>query len=395
LILLSIIAIVFLLVFFTVLYVIFKKKIQYWIVSDMKRGLINFVRPKPKNNIHIMFAFVDHFEPGSQGAGLEKQISSVEAWVRQYPELANRHKDRHGNPPQHTFFFPPNRDVHRHLKRIVWLCSRGFGEVEMHLHHARQEPWPDDAASLRKKIHNCLDRYAEYGVFCLPDGQRAYGFIHGDWALANSRKGGKHCGVNDEISILVDTGCYADFTFPVCNESQPKMANTIFYGQSSPSFPKGYNKLCSPVEEGNANRNGLMFIQGVIGLRWKSKTHKILPSIEQSNISPSDVPLKKRIDYWVRKAIHVKGKPNWIFIKVHGHGASEENREILQGNLYDDMFSYLETKYNDGEKYSLHYVSAREMFNIVRAAEGGKSGDPDEYRDYKIPRYVYLPERPR
>ena len=33
----------------------------------------------------------------------------------------------------------------------------------------------------------------------------------------------------------------------------------------------------------------------------------------------------------------------------------------------------------------LHYVTAREMFNIASAAMEGKSGDPASYRDYVLP----------
>jgi hypothetical protein len=33
---------------------------------------------------------------------------------------------------------------------------------------------------------------------------------------------------------------------------------------------------------------------------------------------------------------------------------------------------------------SLHYVTAREMFNVARAAMDGKSGDPSAYFDYVI-----------
>lgn len=136
-----------------------------------------------------------------------------------------------------------------------------------------------------------------------------------------------------------------------------------------------------------------MMIQGIIGLRWNSRTHKFLPSIEQSNIDVSDYPFDRRIDYWVKKGIHVEGKPNWIFIKIHTHGAREEDREVLLGKRCDDMYSYLESKYNDKKRYFLHYVSAREMYNIINAAVAGKKGNPNEYRDYLIPRYAYLPER--
>ena len=265
----------------------------------------------------------------------------------------------------------------------------------MHLHHDRQEPWPDDQTSLRKKILDCVKAYSRYGVFCLPDGTKRYGFIHGDWALANSLKNGEHCGVNDELSILETTGCYADFTFPISNEAQPKLANTIFYGHSCSSYPKGYNKNGIASETGNKETKGLLLIQGIIGLRWASRTHLFKPSIEQSNISSNDVPFPARIDYWVNKNIHVKGRPNWIFIKVHGHGASAEkaNREILLNEDSDRMFNYLESKYNDKKQYLLHYVTSREMYNIIKAAEDGRKGNPNNFRDFLIPRYVYLPER--
>jgi len=367
---------------------------QYWIVSDIKRSLIKFFLPKPKDNIHIMFCFVDHFEPGNRNATPEQQKARVDAWVKRYPKLASKHQDSDGVYPQHTFFFPPHYDTHDHLGRIVKLCSQGFGEVEMHLHHDKQEPWPDNDLSLKNKIMDCMEAYSRYGIFCLPNGQKAYGFIHGDWALANSLKNGHHCGINSELAILKSTGCYADFTFPVCNEAQPRLANTVFYAQTELFRPKPYNIQPKPVQScKKPPKNSMMLIQGIIGLRWKSRLQTFKPSIEQSNVDINDYPFPARIDYWVNKAIHVKGKPGWIFIKTHTHGSREEDRDVLLGKSCDEMFSYLETRYNDGMEYALHYVSARETFNIIKAAEDGQNGNPSKYRDYVVPRYRYLPER--
>ena len=383
------------LAFFAVLYHIFKRKMQYWVLSDIKRGLFRFFKPKPKGPIHIMFAFVDHFEPGNAGASLEEQKTRVHDWIEQYPKLAGKHQDSDGICPQHTFFFPPHYDTNDHLKKIVSLCSKGFGEVEMHLHHDRIEPWPDDELSLRKKILDCIEAYSRYGVFCLPDGQKGYGFIHGDWALSNSLKGGRHCGVNDELTILEETGCYADFTFPISNEAQPKLPNTIFYGKSCSSYSKGYNESPSVARMGTGAKKGLLFIQGILGVRWKSRIHMLKPSLEQSNLSGSDLPTQKRVDYWVNKGIHVDGEPNWLFIKVHGHGASSEkaDRDVLLNEYCDEMFQYFESKYNDKRKYFLHYTSAREMYNIIKAAECGKRENPNHYRDFIIPKYIYLSKR--
>ena len=44
----------------------------------------------------------------------------------------------------------------------------------------------------------------------------------------------------------------------------------------------------------------------------------------------------------------------------------------------------LTRNYNDGKEWILHYVTAREMYNIAIAAMEGKSGDPNEYRDYRL-----------
>jgi hypothetical protein len=372
---------------------IYRKKMHFWLFRELSRCVRQQFSERSPSPIHIVFAMVDHFEPGNGGVDLERQISRVDAWCERYPVLARKHCDADGVFPQHTFFYPPHYDTHDHLHKIVQLCSRGFGEVEMHLHHDRQEPWPDDVSTLRKKIVDCIESFSRYEVFCLPGGQRRYAFIHGDWALANSLKNGEHCGVNDEISVLIETGCYADFTFPISNEAQPKLANTIFYGRSSQDYPKGYNRTGVPVRVGSHQRSGLMFVQGIIGVRWKSRTHIAKPSVEQSNLDVRDRPFKKRIDYWIDKRVHIEGRPDWVFVKVHTHGNREVDFETLLGAACDEMYTYLETKYNDQKLYCLHYASAREMYNIIRAAEDGKAGNPNDYRDYEIPRYTYLPER--
>jgi hypothetical protein len=35
---------------------------------------------------------------------------------------------------------------------------------------------------------------------------------------------------------------------------------------------------------------------------------------------------------------------------------------------------------------TLHYMTAREAFNVVKAAEARMTGDPEKYRDYEIPK---------
>jgi hypothetical protein len=52
------------------------------------------------------------------------------------------------------------------------------------------------------------------------------------------------------------------------------------------------------------------------------------------------------------------------------------------------MYGFLERRFRDRDDHRLHYVTARELYNIIKAAEAGGSGDPGQFRDFLIPPYV-------
>ena len=130
-----------------------------------------------------------------------------------------------------------------------------------------------------------------------------------------------------------------------------------------------------------------MIIQGPLTLNWRRRKFGLFPRIENSEISGTNPATKERIDLWIKQEIHIKGKEDWIFIKAHCHGTQEPDHGALLGKKADNMYSYLEKKYNDGIKFKLHYVTARECYNIVKAAESGESGKPNKYRNYTIKKY--------
>ena len=76
----------------------------------------------------------------------------------------------------------------------------------------------------------------------------------------------------------------------------------------------------------------------------------------------------------------VEQAPDWVFVKVHTHGCKEANWDALLGQPMVSLHRHLAERYNDGLNWKLHYVTAREMYNIVRAAEQGLTGDPGQYR---------------
>lgn len=50
---------------------------------------------------HVIFLFVDHFEPGKGEKGSER----CKQWLERYTAIADRHSDSYGRKPQHTWFY--------------------------------------------------------------------------------------------------------------------------------------------------------------------------------------------------------------------------------------------------------------------------------------------------
>jgi len=119
-----------------------------------------------------------------------------------------------------------------------------------------------------------------------------------------------------------------------------------------------------------------------LGFNTRSRKWGLIPRIENADVRQSNPPSADRNDIWVEQHIHVKGRPEWVFVKVHTHGCQENDMETLLGAPAEAMYADLEARYNDGKRHVLHYVSAREMVNIIKAAEEGRTGNPHDYRDY-------------
>jgi len=370
------------------------RNIHIWLPSY----IIQNIKSKPRipygKPIHIIFAITDHFEPLWNRPSIEQGLARVDAWVKGYPETVKIHVDADGKCPQHTWFYPIDEFRPKHLEELSKLCHAGYGEIELHLHHDN-----DTAIGLREKIENAKKEFSKYGALIVKTCRNGntdsdyiypYGFIHGNWSLDNSRRDGKWCGVNNELRILAETGCYADFTMPSApSDTQSKKINSIYYAVDDPDKPKSYNTGID-VEVNKKPSGDLMMIQGPLCLNWKQRKALIFPKIENGSITANNPPTIDRMALWIKQHIHVRGRPDWVFVKVYTHGAQGKNYKAFLGRdgLLDKMYFYLESKYNDGTKYILHYTTAREMYNIIKAAEAGKNGNPNNYRDYIIPPYV-------
>jgi hypothetical protein len=355
------------------------RNLQIWLPGHLRRR----ARPAVAGPTHVVFCFVDHFEPAWGKADFETQRRRVARWCSEYRALAGRHRDADGRPPQHTFFYPEEEYHPEHLDALQALCADGYGEIEVHLHHDR-----DTEANFRATIARfCTLLHERHGSLTRDPrtGDLRFGFIHGNWCLDNSRPDGRWCGLDNELILLRELGCYADFTLPSApSDTQTSTSNSIYYATDDPARPKSHDRG-EPVRVGGHASGDLMIVQGPLGLDWKNRRAGVLPRIENSDIRGGQPPTPARVDAWVRAGIHVEGRPEWVFVKIHTHGTQERDIDTLLGPPVDAMHDYLERSYNDGQRYVLHYATAREVYNIIKAAEAGKAGNPNDYRDFELP----------
>ena len=340
------------------------KRAPAWVPSLLRSTLLRR-QEACAGETHIYFCVADHFEPGWHGADLDRQRERVRIWAERYPQIAARHCDSEGHPPQHTFFFPAEEYHPELLDALAVLCRGGWGDVEIHLHHDRDTP-----EGFREKLLRFADvLHHRHGLLRKDNsGRIRYGFIHGNWVLNNSGPDGRWCGVDDETSILLETGCYADFTMPCApHPAQSRKVNSIYY--TLPQRAPGAHNRGVDAHVGRPAPPGLLMVQGPLSLDWSCRKWGIFPRIESADISSYNPPDRRRVLLWLRSAVHVAGAPQHVFIKLHTHGAQEPNSQLLLRGGLQAMWRDLEHLCPQGGQYRLHYLTAYQMFLKIKALE--------------------------
>ena len=107
-------------------------------------------------------------------------------------------------------------------------------------------------------------------------------------------------------------------------------------------------------------------------------------ALDDAHVEPNHLPHPRRIDRWLGAHVHMRGRPNWVFVSVHSHTAPEEAHGALLAGPMQQLWSALEARSATGD-IRLHYLTAREAYNVAKAAEAGLDGNPGDYRDYDVP----------
>ena len=327
---------------------------------------------------HIVVVIANHFEPGLG----EQAVRSVERWCRLAYKTGPSLLDHDGTSFRHTYFFPAEQYDEASIEMLSALQADGLGEVEVHLHHGVDQP--DNAENTRRLLETFRDTLAYKHRLLSRENLAAspkYAFVHGNLALANSA-GGRNCGVDSEMAVLAETGCYADFTLPSApDQSQVPKINAIY-------------QCGNPLEEARPHRSGPdlkvgdkpilpIIVNGPLVFDWTRRIHGLpIPRVDDGALAGNYELKMDRFRRWQSAQIGVKGRPDWIFIKLHCHAFFEYDQDSMIGDeLNRFMNEVLEHGAATGQ-YKIHFASAREVFNMVLAALAGEEGDPGQYRDY-------------
>lgn len=337
--------------------------------------------PAATDPVRLFLCVADHFEPKHGGADPKTALARVRRWADEYPKLVEGFRDADGRPPQHTFFYPAEEYEPELLDKVQRICRAGYGEIEIHLHHDGDTS-ENLAANLEQFKARLSQRHESLGRE-KSTGKVGYVFIHGNWALDNSRPDGGRCGVNNELTVLQQTGCYADMTFPSAPDpTQPPTINTIYRAVDDPMKPRSHDYGVE-LQAGKSPSDGLLMIPGPLTLNWRRKKFGLVPRVENACLQGSQPFHIDRLEDWLRAGVRVAGRPDWRFVKLHTHGAVDANADALLGPKTTAFHRDLARLANERPNFHYHYVTAREMVNVILAAEAGAQEWRSDLRDFK------------
>ena len=347
--------------------------------------LRRFSEEKPK---HLIFVVANHFEPAWSPNGflnLDAQRRRLDDWYEKARKIGESTLDSDGTKFRHTNFYPAEQYERDLLETMTAMERENLGETEIHLHHGIEKP--DTAENTRKILTEFRDCLAEeHRSLSRFEGEKMprYAFVHGNLALANSA-GGAFCGVDSEMRILQETGCYADLTLPSApDRTQVAKINSIYEAAGDFNKPVPH-RTGKDLRVGAQIERLPVILPGALVFNWNRKIKNLpLPRLDDGALTANQPLDLNRLNRWKSARISILNKPEWVFIKLYCHGFFDHDQDSCIGERARRFFNEtVENGERNGE-YQTHFATAREAFNIISAAIDGKTGTPNDFRDYRL-----------
>ncbi|MFZ1699211.1 MAG: hypothetical protein WBO10_06880 [Pyrinomonadaceae bacterium] len=337
---------------------------------------------------HIIITVANHFEPGWSEDGIldhKAQLERLKEYHQMARSIGESVTDSDGTKFRHTNFYPAEQYHKDILDIMAEMQAEGLGEVEVHLHHEGDEP--DTAENTRRTVETFRDTLAERHK-CLSrmdgKGNPMYAFVHGNLALANSC-GGLYCGVDNEMEILRDTGCYVDMTLPSApDQSQVPVLNQIYECALPMDEAVPHRRGIRVADNGSEPSLPLIFTGPLVLYMDRRIAGVPLPRIDDGALTANQNLDPRRLRRWASANVTVSGRSDLVFVKLYCHGFFDYDQSACIGDDAKRFFSGVMEDSEKTGKFKVHFASAREAFNIASAAIDGRKGNPNKYRNYRL-----------
>jgi hypothetical protein len=345
-------------IFFLIIYLrINNRKLK--VISRPVKQRIEEVFHRINSPVHVYIAVCDYFQPFSGNASQEIAEHRVVTWCKEYSRLAKLHTDSSGKFPVHSLFYSEEDYNPQLLDRLYRPYKENLTDIEIMLPVAN-EP----ADRFRRKLEEFRDVLFHHHGYLRKgaDEKICYGFSYGvkppyayttEHHLSNTY---------NRIKILIDTGCFADFTCYINRHGKKKLTTSNSNIHSENENRTG--SLSSILPQDWTIKN-LLTIQDPGVFKWNTGTLRIFPFFENGEISAIKKFLPFRADLWLQNCIGIETQVKHLFVKLHTFGGLDQNiRYLLGEHGLHLMWNYIE-KLCSSNNFVLHYVSAWEMFTSI------------------------------
>jgi hypothetical protein len=322
----------------------------------------------PQYPVTVWLTFADHYEPFAGRPTDAVARDRVDRWAQEWPAIADAERDDAGAPAQWTFFYPQEEYRPDLMERLAGICRSGMGDVEIHIHHdgEGEQNFVDRMSGFVETLtgrHQLLHRR---------HGRPAFGFIHGNWALDNSRPDGRWCGLNNELTLLRQLGCYADFTMPAApSPCQTSTVNAIYWAVDDPHRPKSHDRGTMVTPGTVPPDDGLLCVQGPLSIRAHPRW-RMLPSLEVGELAGYAPPSRVRAEHWLDASPRIG---NQVFVKLFTHGAADRNLGPLLGGFIARTIRDVRASCH-ARGWQLRSATAWQMYQAIEAARSPGTPQP-------------------
>jgi hypothetical protein len=217
------------------------------------------------------------------------------------------------------------------VQRLAEFCHLGWGRLKFTCTGLTESITAEET---EKQLTSFRDVLAHDHV-CLSyeegDAQPKYAFIHGNLTLANCANGFA-CGIDNEMQLLADTGCYVDMTYltAVFHPAQIGMINSI-YECALPLNDRAPQRLGQELKVGSPVTRFPFLIQGPWMMDFDRSARSGWGRIENAALTGPNPPSLRRLGLWKNARVAVGGRPDWLFIKLHTHGMAPADMDTMLG----------------------------------------------------------------